>query len=110
MMQSWLQQRYPNPSRDHGKTYHLMMRSTEGITDSKQIDAIRTTDMIVHHEGAVQMAEKILTLPDVRPEVQAFAREVIRAQSTEIETMRNWLVGSKEVVEPHVMDVHDHGH
>jgi uncharacterized protein (DUF305 family) len=87
-----------------------MMRSTEGITDSKQIDAIRTTDMIVHHEGAVQMAEKVLTLPDVREEVQAFAREIIRAQLTEIETMRTWLLGSKEVVMPHVMDMNDHGH
>ena len=57
-----------------------MMRPTTGITESKQIDAMRTTDMIVHHEGAVQMAEKVLTLPDVRPEVQAFAREVIRVQ------------------------------
>jgi uncharacterized protein (DUF305 family) len=110
MMQSWLQQRYPNPSIDHGKTYHLMMRSTEGITDSKQIDAIRTTDMIVHHEWAVQMAEKILILPDVREEVQTFAREVIRAQSTEIETMRSWLLGNKEVVMPHGMDINDHGH
>jgi uncharacterized protein (DUF305 family) len=109
MMQSWLQQRYPNPWIDHWISYHLMMRSTSGITDSNEIDAIRTTDMIVHHEGAVQMAEKILTLPDVRPEVQAFAREVIRAQSTEIETMRNWL-GNKEVVMPHVMDMNDHNH
>lgn len=109
MMQSWLQQRYPNPSIDHGKTYHLMMRSTEGITDSKQIDAIRATDMIVHHEGAVQMAEKILALPEVRPEVQSFARDVIRAQSIEIETMRSWL-SNKEVVVPHVMDIHDHDH
>jgi uncharacterized protein (DUF305 family) len=56
------------------------------------------------------MAEKVLILPDVRPEVQAFAREVIRAQSTEIETMRNWLLGSKEIVMPHVMDIHDHDH
>lgn len=110
MMQSWLAQRYPNPWIDHGKTYHLMMRPTIGITDSKQIDTIRTTDMIVHHEGAVQMAEKVLTLPDVREEVQAFAREVIRAQWAEIETMRAWLLGSVEVVEPHVMDMNHHGH
>jgi uncharacterized protein (DUF305 family) len=109
MMQSWLQQRYPNPWIDHWISYHLMMRPTIGITDSNEIDAIRTTDMIVHHEWAVQMAEKILTLPDVRPEVQAFARDVIRAQSTEIETMRSWL-GNKEVVMPHVMDMNDHNH
>ena len=87
-----------------------MMRSTEGITDSKQIDATRMTDMIVHHEGAVQMAEKVLTLTDVREAVQAFAREVIRAQSTEIETMRSWLLDSKKVVMPHVMDMNNHGH
>lgn len=108
-MQSWLQQRYPNPSIDHGKTYHLMMRPTIGITDSKQIDRMRTTDMIVHHEGAVQMAEKLLTLADVRPEVQAFARDVIRAQSTEIEMMRSWL-DNKEVVMPHGIDMNDHNH
>lgn len=110
LMKSWLQQRYPNPWVDHGATYHLMMRSTEWITDSKQIDAIRATDMIVHHEGAVQMAEKVLSLSGVREEVQAFAREVIRAQWAEIETMHAWLLGSKEVVMPHVMDINDHGH
>ena len=76
---------------DYGSQYMLMMRPTTGITDSKQIDVIRTTDMIVHHEGAVQMAEKILTLSNIRPEVEAFARDIIRLQGEEIAMMRTWL-------------------
>jgi uncharacterized protein (DUF305 family) len=91
MMKQWLQDRYPTPWVDHSTKYMLMMRPTTGITEPKQLDTMRTTDMIVHHEGAVQMAEKILTLPTIRPEVKQFAETIIRVQKDEIAKMRNWL-------------------
>lgn len=46
--------------------------------------------MIVHHIGAVQMAEELLEQTD-RPELEAFAQDVISLQSKEIETMKEWL-------------------
>jgi len=46
--------------------------------------------MIVHHIGAVQMAEELLKQTD-RPELTAFAQEIISVQSSEIETMKGWL-------------------
>ncbi len=46
--------------------------------------------MIVHHIGAVQMAEELLKQTD-RPELRAFAQDIIEVQSQEIETMKGWL-------------------
>jgi uncharacterized protein (DUF305 family) len=46
--------------------------------------------MIVHHIGAVRMAEELLEQTD-RSELQTFAREIIEVQSREIETMKGWL-------------------
>jgi len=46
--------------------------------------------MIVHHIGAVEMAEALLEQTD-RPELRVFAQNIIDAQSQEIETMKGWL-------------------
>jgi len=46
--------------------------------------------MIVHHLGAVRMAEELLEQTD-RPELKAFAEDVVEVQSQEIETMKSWL-------------------
>lgn len=46
--------------------------------------------MIIHHEGAVQMSEELLERTD-RPELIDFAEEIINAQSEEVETMETWL-------------------
>ena len=46
--------------------------------------------MIVHHLGAVRMAEELLEQTD-RPELRAFAKDIIKVQSQEIETMKGWL-------------------
>lgn len=47
-------------------------------------------EMIVHHEGAVVMAEAALERAD-REEVKALAREIINAQTREIAMMRGWV-------------------
>lgn len=46
--------------------------------------------MIVHHLGAVRMAEELLEQTD-RPELRAFAEDIIKVQSQEIETIKGWL-------------------
>jgi uncharacterized protein (DUF305 family) len=45
--------------------------------------------MIVHHEGAVAMAEMVLQ-KSKRPELVQLAHEIIAAQTREIEMMREW--------------------
>ncbi len=47
------------------------------------------TEMIVHHQGAVDMARLVLA-QSTRPELKAFANKIITAQSAEITQMRAW--------------------
>jgi uncharacterized protein (DUF305 family) len=47
-------------------------------------------EMIVHHEGAVAMAEAALEYAE-REEVKNLAREIIEAQTREIGMMRGWM-------------------
>lgn len=47
------------------------------------------TQMIVHHEGAVDMAEMVLKQSN-KPELKALAQEIITAQTKEINMMRGW--------------------
>lgn len=46
-------------------------------------------EMIVHHQGAVDMAKLVLTSSQ-RPELKTFANEIITAQSREIGQMQAW--------------------
>ncbi len=46
-------------------------------------------DMIVHHEGAVQMAEAA-KLNAAHPELKVMAVAIISAQTDEIEQMKQW--------------------
>jgi len=88
MMQWWLQSRYPNSS--YTPMYQMMMRDTSTISAIGTLERMYLEDMIMHHEWAVQMAEKVLTL-NPRPEVAAFAQQVIDVQQQEISQMQ-WLL------------------
>lgn|SRR5574343_134966 len=89
--------------------YHVMpdgtMMSNDGVTsmqhsmDSMSASLVGKTgddfdkeflaQMIVHHEGAVVMAQQVLATSK-RPELAQLANEIISAQTKEIEMMRNW--------------------
>jgi len=58
--------------------------------EGDELDMIFLEDMIVHHQGAVDMAA-ILKEKTQRPELQAFAQEIIDVQDKEINMMKNWL-------------------
>jgi uncharacterized protein (DUF305 family) len=64
-------------SRMHGKT-------------GDELDRIFLEDMIVHHQGAIDMAQ-MLAAGTKRPELQAMASDIIFAQTGEIASMRVWL-------------------
>jgi uncharacterized protein (DUF305 family) len=47
--------------------------------------------MIPHHQGAVDMAKKLLADPTVSNELKNFANQIIIAQESEIKMMQEWL-------------------
>ncbi len=55
-----------------------------------ELDRIFLEDMIVHHQGALIMAQE-LQKGTKRPELQKMADDIIRVQTEEIEMMRAWL-------------------
>lgn len=68
---------------------HDMNASLEGKTGD-EFDKAFLQEMIVHHEGAVVMAEKVLEVSK-REELRTLAQEIITAQNKEIEMMSTWL-------------------
>lgn len=59
------------------------------VTPDQPFDAQFIDSMIIHHQGAVDMANTLLAETE-RPEMRAFAEEIINAQSTEIADMQEW--------------------
>lgn len=79
-------------------SYQNMMGDGTKLS-GKTLDTWFLRGMIMHHEGAVQMAESVLKL-DTRKEVADFAREVIRVQSDEISQMK-LLLGENVMIMDH---------
>lgn len=77
-------------------TQTTMKEQTEQLSsdlDNKTTNALDRAfveNMIVHHEGAIEMAKKVVDKTK-RPEVKALAEEIITTQSAEVETMNGWL-------------------
>lgn len=67
------------------KMHTDMMVPSTGDAD---VDFVR--GMIPHHQGAIDMAKVVLEHGD-DPEIRTLAEDVIAAQETEIQTMRDWL-------------------
>lgn len=78
-------------------TPSAMQQSNDSMTselDGKQgdeFDKAFIEQMIMHHQGAVQMAEAAL-LNAKREEIKQLSREIISAQNTEIKMMQEWQV------------------
>lgn len=83
---------------DYNVQYMPMMRDTNNITDTKVLEKMYMEDMIVHHQWAIDMANKLLTImkeqdPLVklsaegmaqRQTLKAFAQDIIDTQTREI--------------------------
>jgi uncharacterized protein (DUF305 family) len=78
---------------DSGSTMHDsmagMMSGLSGKTGD-DFDKAFLEEMIVHHEGAVDMAEALLKNTK-RSELQKLGNDIITAQTGEIRMMREWL-------------------
>lgn len=65
-----------------------MTQALQGKTGD-EFDREFLIQMIVHHEGAVDMAEQVLTASN-RPELVQLANDIITAQTKEIKMMQDW--------------------
>ena len=74
--------------------YQPMMRDLNIVT-GRERDTRYVQDMIMHHKGALEMAEKVLTFNNIHKETVIFAKDIIKNQQTEIEFMQRWLKNSQ---------------
>ncbi len=79
-------------SEENAATEHRMASLADSLADKKgvDLDLAFIEAMITHHEGAIEMAEKIVTTTK-RPELTEMAENIINTQRAEIETMNRWL-------------------
>jgi len=68
---------------------HDMTASLEG-KNGTEFDKEFLRQMIVHHEGAVEMASMVLSQSN-NSQLKTFAQAIISVQSSEIAMMNNWL-------------------
>lgn len=68
----------------HGMTHASNSTPSDAPFDAQFIDG-----MVVHHQGAVNMA-RIALAETQRPELQKLARDIITAQEAEITQMQGW--------------------
>ncbi|MEA5516228.1 DUF305 domain-containing protein [Nodularia sp. UHCC 0506] len=102
-MQQWRTAWYPNAGDKvmayHGEMGHMMEMTPEqkqtmmmsmdlGAADA-EFDLRFINGMIPHHEGALVMAQDALQKSQ-RPEIKKLAEEIIKAQETEINQMKQW--------------------
>lgn len=73
---------------DMADTMHNM---TSGLANKtgEEFDAAFLQEMIVHHQGAVDMANQVLSKSS-RPELKQLATDIIAAQNAEIAQMKAW--------------------
>ena len=70
--------------------YMKMMSDISHVHDSALAEKTYISEMIVHHQWAVDMATKILTLSP-KPEIAAFATKIIADQKKEIALLQSIL-------------------
>ncbi len=102
-MQQWREAWYPRASSDP-VMYHAEMGHSMTMTPEMQATMMMSEDlgradeafdqrflegMIVHHEGALDMAQQVLQNSD-RPELQQLAQAILTTQQAEIDQMQQW--------------------
>ena len=87
-LEGWREQFYPDAAE---ADYAPMMPDPEGLSP---IDADRAflEGMIMHHQGAIDMAQSYLDADfEKQPEVAQMAQGIVTVQDGEVEQMQGWL-------------------
>ena len=77
-----------NNGTDMKGMMHSMNQGLYGKTGDA-FDQAFLVEMIVHHQGAVEMAQQVLKVSQ-RPELIKLANDIITAQTKEIGMMKEW--------------------
>ena len=102
-LKNWITDQYSGVN--YVSHYMPMMRDTTGITDIPTLKKMYAEDMIVHHQGAIDMSKKLLEIMteedkvirvteegmEFRNAIKAFANNVISAQEKEIKELQDIL-------------------
>ena len=83
---AWYMQEYVDD-----RSYTPMMRMVPRDTATAEHEKIWLTDMIGHHQGAVQMAQAVLRINGIHPETRKLAENIITTQLAEITQMQEML-------------------
>jgi len=89
-MKSWYQAWYGVAYTDKG-TYQPMMRDLSALSGAN-LDKVFLEDMIVHHMGAIMMAQSVQSYIE-HNEMKTLTQAIVSSQSAEIVQMRQMLRG-----------------
>ncbi len=78
----------PGPNDHMHSAMEGMMMGLDNLKGT-QFDQAFIDQMIIHHEGAIEMAEAALENAE-RQEIKDLAKAIIEAQTKEIEQMKTW--------------------
>ncbi len=84
-MKTWYKAWYGTDYKDIG-TYQPMMQDLTSLS-GKDLDRVFLQDMIMHHMGALMMAQHVAASIE-HPEIRTLAENIAESQSAEIITMR----------------------
>jgi uncharacterized protein (DUF305 family) len=103
-LKSWFNEEYVTNSN------YMPMMGDLSKFEGKALDKMYVEGMIRHHQGAIDMAQKVLTL-NPRPEIKKMADDIISVQQTEVNTLQQWLNTKYQGVEAkdemnHMMNIH----
>jgi len=107
-MKGWLKNWF-NEAYVTNSNYMPMMGNLSKF-EGKALDKMYVEGMIRHHQGAIDMAQKVLTL-NPRTEIKKMADDIISVQQTEVNTLQQWLDTKYQGVEAkdemnHMMNIH----
>lgn len=89
MMKGWLKDWYGEDYTENTE-YQAMMQSNYETMPVEDMDAQYYSEMIGHHEGAIDMAKQIQSKTE-RKEIKEFANAVVDTQSEEVDMMKKFL-------------------
>ena len=87
-MKSWYKSWF---NKDYSLNTTTNMMGDLNKLSGRELDKSYTKGMIMHHQGAVDMAVKIKTITS-RNELQQLADNIISSQTREIAILKNWLM------------------